>query len=56
MATGGGFNHLQESMGVLGIPVMSKQSFITAEQAIGKFWWDLFNKSMQAAGKGATAG
>ena len=51
MATGGGFNHLQESMGVLGIPVMSKQSFVTTQQAIGKCWWDLFNESMQAAGK-----
>ena len=51
MATGGGFNHLQESMSVLGIPVMSKQSFVTTEQAIGKCWWDLFNESMQAAGK-----
>ena len=51
MATGGGFNHLQESMSVLSIPVMSKQSFVTTEQAIGKCWWDLFNESMQAAGK-----
>ena len=25
MATGGGFNHLEESMGILGVPVMSKQ-------------------------------
>ena len=51
MATGGGFNHLEESMGILGVPVMSKQSFITTEQTIGKWWWNLFNESMLTAGK-----
>ena len=51
MATGGSFNHLEESMGILGVPVMSKQSFIKTEQTIGKWWWDLFNDSMLAAGK-----
>jgi len=28
MATGGGFNHLEESMAIFGIPVMTKQAFI----------------------------
>ena len=51
MATGGGFNHLEESMGILGVPEMSKQSFIKTEQTIGKWWWDLFNDSMLTAGK-----
>ena len=51
MSTGGGFNHLEESMGVLGVPVMSKQSFVNTEQKIGKWWWDQFKDSMQAAGK-----
>ena len=50
MATGGGFNHLEESLGILGVPVMSKQSFVTTEQTIGKWWWDLFNESTLAAG------
>ena len=51
MATGGGFNHLEESMSILGVPVMSKQSFIATEKTIGKWWWNLFNDSMSAAGK-----
>ena len=34
VATGGSFNHLEESMGVLGVPVMSKQSFVTTEQKL----------------------
>ena len=51
MATGGSFNHLEESMGILGVPVISKQSVITTEQTIRKWWWDLFNESMLAAGK-----
>ena len=34
--TGGGFNPLQESMGVLGIPVMSKQSFMQTERQLGE--------------------
>ena len=33
-AAGGGFNHLEESMSILGVPVMSKQSFITTETSI----------------------
>ena len=32
MSTGGGFYHLEESMGILGVPVMSKQSFVNTEQ------------------------
>ena len=31
MTTSGGFNSLQESMSVLGVPVMSKQSFMQIE-------------------------
>ena len=34
MATGGGFNHLEEPMSILGVPVMSKQSFITTEKQL----------------------
>ena len=32
MATGGGHNHLQESMSVFGVPVMSKVSFVQRER------------------------
>ena len=56
MDTGGGFNHLQESMGILWVPVMSKQSFITTKQTTGKWWWDLFNEAMLALGKRTRAG
>ena len=51
MATWGGFNHLEKSMGILWVPIMPKQSFIKTEQTIGKWWWDLFNDTMLAAGK-----
>ena len=51
MVTGGGFNPLQESMSVLGIPVMSKQSFMQTECQIGEWWWNALQESMKAAGK-----
>ena len=38
MATGGGFNKLEESMSVLGLPVMSKKLFVNTEKLIGKWW------------------
>ena len=40
-------------MGVLGIPVMSKQSFIITVQVISKCWWDLFSESGVRAGYSA---
>ena len=51
MVTGGGFNPLQESMSILGIPVMSKQSFMQTESQIGKWWWKASQESMKAEGK-----
>ena len=51
MVTGGGFNPLQESMSILGIPVMSKQSFMQTESQIGKWWWNASQESVKAAGK-----
>lgn len=51
MTVGGGFNSLQESLSVLGIPTMTKQSFIDTERAIGKWWWTALEQSMLAAGK-----
>lgn len=51
MTVGGGFNSLQESMSVLGVPVMTKQSFIDTERVIGKWWWTALEESMLAAGK-----
>ena len=51
MTVGGGFNSLQESLSVLGVPVMTKQSFIDTERTIGKWWWTALEQSMSAAGK-----
>jgi len=34
MTTGGGLNLLQKSMSILGVPVMSKWSFIQTEQRV----------------------
>ena len=51
MTVGGGFNSLQESLSVLGIPTMTKQSFIDTESAVGKWWWTVLQQSMLAAGK-----
>ena len=51
MATGGGYSKLEESMSILGVPVMSKKLFISTEKLIGKWWWNLLEESMCAAGK-----
>ena len=36
MATGGGYNKLEEAMSILGVPVMSKKLFVNTEKLIGK--------------------
>ena len=51
MATDGGFNSLEESLSVLGIPFMSKQSFMQTEQQVGQRWWTALQESMKAAGR-----
>ena len=51
MTVGGGFNSLQESMSIMGVPVMTKRSFIETERVIGKWWWIALEESMLAAGK-----
>ena len=38
MSTGGGHSQLEESMSVVGIPVMTKKSFIHTERDIGELW------------------
>jgi len=50
MSTGGGHNTLAESMAVLGIPVMSKRSFMHTERQIGDWWSEELQKSMSEAG------
>ena len=49
MAIGGGYNHLQESMAALGVPIMTKKSFVNTEKTIGKWWWDCMEKSCNEA-------
>ena len=51
MATDRGRNKLEESMSFIGLPVMSKKLFINTKKLIGKWWWNLLEESMQAAGK-----
>ena len=51
MTVGVGFNSLQESMSIMGVPVMTKRSFIETERVIGKWWWIALEESMLAAGK-----
>ena len=38
MSTGGGHTTLTETMAVLGIPTMTKKSFMAAEKRIGEWW------------------
>ncbi len=49
MTTGGGHSHLEESMGVLGIPVMTKPSIISTERSIGEWWQEKLMESMREA-------
>ena len=51
MVTGGGYSQLEESMSVLGVPVMTKASFISTERDIGEWWRTELVKTMKAAGK-----
>ena len=51
MSTGGGHTPLQESMAVLGVPTMTKKSFIAAEKRIGSWWATLLEESMVLAGQ-----
>ena len=51
MSTGGGYSSLQEQMSAIGIPVMTKRSFMKTEKAVGKLWWREMEVSMKHAGK-----
>ena len=50
MATGGGHTQLEETMSIIGVPVMSKTSFVTTERQIGEFWKDELDKFIVEAG------
>ena len=51
MSTGGGHTQLQETMSVLGVPVVTKKSFIRTKKDIGEWWRMRLNESMIEAGK-----
>lgn len=51
MSTGSGHSQLQESMGVLGVPVMTPKSFTSTEHEIGDWWKQELEKVMLEAGR-----
>ena len=51
MSTGSGHSQLQESMSVLGVPVMTKKSFNDTERSIGEMWEKELLESMATAGR-----
>ena len=51
MSTEGGYSRLEESIAVLGVPVMTKKAFMAAELRIGEWWQMLLQESMKAAGE-----
>ncbi len=51
MVTGSGHSHLEEAMGVLGVPVMSKATYIHTERDIGYWWKEKLMESMLEAGR-----
>ena len=51
MVTGGGHSQLEETMSILGVPVMTKSSFVQSERDIGEWWRLELQESMAAAGK-----
>ena len=51
MSTGQGHSQLEESLGVLGVPVMTKASFISTERDIGEQWKKELQQSMVEAGQ-----
>ena len=51
MATGTGHHQLEETMSVMGVPVMTKATFISTEQDIGECWKQILLSSMAEAGQ-----
>lgn len=50
MSTGGGYSKLNETMSVLGVPVMSSRNFVKTERAIGEVWKEELQEIMIEAG------
>ncbi len=51
MATGGGHSQLEETMSIVGVPVMTSASFIRTERDIGELWKRELRESMDEAGR-----
>ena len=51
MVTGNGHEPLSEVTAVMGVPTMTKASFVHSEHHIGGWWWELLQGSMKAAGE-----
>lgn len=51
MTTGGGHSRLQESMSILGVPVMTPKSFTNTEREIGEWWRRELEELMLEAGR-----
>ena len=51
MSTGGGHSKLEETVSVIGVPVMTKKSFIDTERDIGETWRCALKKSMMEEGQ-----
>ena len=49
MSTSGGNAPLYETMSVLGMPVMTKKSFVATEKALGRSWRESLEESMKEA-------
>ena len=49
MSTGGGNASLYETMSVLGMPVMTKKSFVATKKALGRSWRESLEESMKEA-------
>ena len=49
MSTGGGHVPLTETMSTLGVPVMTKKSFMATERAVSDWWWQALEESMKEA-------
>ena len=50
MASGGGHATLTEALAVIGVPVMTRLSFIASEKLIGAWGWQLLEDTMKSAG------
>ena len=51
MSTGGGHSQLEETMSVVGVPVMTSASFVRTERDIGEVWKRELQESMAEAGR-----